>query len=154
MVSGTHPVITVFQQPLQQPSFACCPSGASITWLQCMAMQHNMASRLPLLLSPIKNSLLLTCREESDGKINTNLIEQKMRSFTTKVGARSLLGCFLGVREASFFETQSYAMLAAAIVLRHMHPRRQLLTTGICHLLTLDCAGPHSRHNCGVQARH
>jgi hypothetical protein len=27
----------------------------------------------------------LCCREESDGKINTNLIEQKMRSFSTKV---------------------------------------------------------------------
>ena len=26
------------------------------------------------------------CREESDGKINTNLVEQKLRTFSTKVG--------------------------------------------------------------------
>lgn len=37
-------------------------------------LAHHMQSRV------------VACREESDGKVNTNLVEQKLRSFSTKVG--------------------------------------------------------------------
>lgn len=40
-----------------------------------------------LLLCLRDNSPNPTHREESDGKVNTNLVEQKMRLFSTKVRA-------------------------------------------------------------------
>lgn len=43
------------------------------------------------------NCCCLRCREESDGKINTNLIEQKMRSFSTKVWRFAVYACTLSL---------------------------------------------------------
>lgn len=45
-----------------------------------------LSDRLKGRLAHHMQSGVVACREESDGKVNTNLVEQKLRSFSTKVG--------------------------------------------------------------------
>jgi hypothetical protein len=71
-----------------------------LVWSACR-LAHNV------------HSCVVACREESDGKVNTNLVEQKLRSFSTKV--RVVLWC-CGKRAAgySWQPNEAFACLSAA----------------------------------------